>query len=56
MRKNTFLFATFLILLRTALISSAYAQEEPTASLIASPDNSNILRVSGSGFNASETV
>jgi len=56
MRRNTLFFATVLMLLGTALISSAYAQEEPTASLIASPDNSNIFRVTGSGFNASETV
>ena len=56
MRKNTFLFATFLILLGTALISSVYTQGEPAAELSASPDNSNIFHVSGSGFNVSETV
>jgi len=56
MRKNKFLFATVLMLLGIALISSVYAQDEPAASLSASPDNSNIFRVSGSGFNASETV
>jgi hypothetical protein len=56
MEKNIFLFTAALMLLGIALISSAYAQDEPTASLSATPNNSNIFSVAGSGFNASETV
>jgi cytoskeletal protein RodZ len=56
LRKNKWLFAVTFAVLGIALISAAYAQDELTPSLNASPDNSNIVSVIGSGFDPSENV
>jgi hypothetical protein len=56
MRKDICLFAMTFALLGIALLSSVHAQDDPTASITASPNDSSIISVAGTGFNASESV
>jgi hypothetical protein len=56
-RKNAAILALVGSLLVMTLFSSAYAQTDTTATLTGSaPDENGVITVSGSGFNASETV
>jgi len=56
MRKNTCLFAMATVLLGIALISSVYADDATAAISVSSTNKSDVITVTGTGFNASESV
>lgn len=56
MRKNTLIFTMTIALIGIALISLVYADEATATLSVSSTDTRNIITVTGTGFNASESV